>query len=727
MWIDNTIIVDMWQNMSATEVSGTVAFQTANAYFQILIEYRHKGGMVDAELMWLNAMAFDKVVVSSQYLFSGTILQGSPFVLVVETVLPNQQGSLDISAELSSFLKLGNETMIAGSSESIIITPLDIFGNTLSNICSEEPGIFCEGFPFIVYAVADNGVKQIIQTSAGFLSHSISETFFLTRSGSYNIFVELFSQNGLRVTSYDQCFTTVFDEDQILSSSNTTNGIFSPSAYFNASVASCMKFSGVFTPPQSGQIQFYLAGFSAAQFRVDNRLLAALLDGDEIVTDAIDMDANSAYSFSLEVLVAPEMNNSVLLWSISDQNNFQPLSNEFFFSGSISVPGSSVKVIVVPADICAGQSRISGVGATISFVSRASQFYILAKDAFSNRLSIGGQFFSFRLLRNRTSVLTRGMEDVSVRSDFNLNDFQNGNYSMNYLVNETAEAPFILDLSIPGIMGLEATYYVPITAAGMDSTNYVCFLSKIWNMIDFSTTGANMFPYSLPAGQPFLVRWTGLLKPQGAQVYTIYANLLGYDSGIRVWIDSSLVINHWQSFIGAGGSGTIGFDFTNEYYNIVVEYRQESTAGRIGVCLSWRSTSNITTPLPTFAFFLKSPLYGTPTSLHVHGLWTHTSVSSANVAGGTLISLNGYGFDNNQNYSMIFSGNDSASSLPVYPVSSTSLVAYNPTWTSDNDRLMSLSFSADGRDFIELYSDDESFLLTGKKCVRACGYYITHI
>ena len=433
-----------------------------------------------------------------------------------------------------------------------------------------------------------------------------------------------------------------------------------------------------------------------------------------MITDLLDVSSNSAYSISFDVSLTSGMNNSFFLWRMNDQSDFQPVSNANLFSGSVLLPGSPIRLLVVPAVICASKSKISGIGATIAFASRASQFYIVARDTYSNRLSSGGQVFSFHLWRNVTSDEVRGWENVSVTSNFNLLDLQNGNYSLEYYINETAETPFILDTSIPGNAGLHATYYIPATFTDKYNPRYICSNSLIWETIDFSSTEPNSFPFSLPSITPFRVRWHGFVKPQAAEVYTLYSSTLCIGDEIQVWIEGNTVVHLWQNFSGTEGSGTIDFITANAYYEIIVDYKQGFNTSCTGARLSWQSASNKKMVLQSSLLFQKWMLNGIPTAVHVHGLWTHVSVCSASIIGGAQITLNGYGFDENQNYSVSFTGNDSAWSIPVYPVTSNYLIAHSPPWNSDNDGLTSLFISADGRDLVELYSDPEAILLSGR-------------
>ena len=719
LWVDKVLVADTTQALSVTEASGTVNFASTHTYYGINIEYKHLGGIAGAQMKWLNAAA-TKVSISTEYLFFGIDLTGSPFALLVKTVLLSQAETTRISPEFTTFVTSVNASITVGSSVSIMagmplslsISVVDGFGNFLFNLCSGQPGFFCPAYPFSIFAVPEGGNRPMVSASASYLTSTVSESLTLTKSGIYNIFVHLLNQSGLKITGQNACDSPYTSVGMPVQTHTDQNGIFDATFWSNISAPTCLKFTGVFYPPQTGQLQFYLGGFAAAQLQIGNGLLAAVQNRENVVTDFLNVDSTSAYSIDLDVEVDPNQDFPFILWRVQGQNEFLPIFNKYFFSGSTNIAGSPFRLIVVPSHICASTSMIQGTGATLSFISRISQFNIVAKDEYSNRMSSGGQIFLFSLKRNITSVSSKSQENISVITNYNLNDFQNGKYSITYFVNETAEMPYTLYTKIPGSSGLQATYYVQGIIGDVSQSQDICVLTKTWNSIDFSSENISVMPASLPKVNTFKVRWAGFVQPQYTATYTLYAKVTSINESIRIWIDNALIMNMWSNVSEIEGSGTIAFNILNGYYEMTVEYMHRS--GSIGAQLGWQSTSLTRAPLPSSLLFQQWSLYGTPTALHVHGFWTYISLSMATVAGGTQVSVNGYGFDQYQNYTLLLSGNDTAQALPVYPVSNNILVAYIPSWNSDNNGLVNVSFSADGKDFVKLYADNQNMLLSGR-------------
>ncbi len=705
LWVDNILVVDMWNSISGKEGSGSIGFGIALEYYNIVVEYKQQSGGSGAELQWSNSMQFEKTLVSSDFLFFAMKVQGSPFVLLVETMLPNQLRPTEISADLSYFTSGStNSSLMAGSNLDLFLSAIDAYGNILLNTCELEPDVFCKGFPFSVYAIQDdNKNKKRIISSVRFTSNLIQNRLVLTKSGLYSVYIELLHQNGLKATAHSKCKA---DSNQNAPSMDFFDGNLENQTWISNSSYYCVQYSGYLISPNTGQVQFMLRGSIPAQLRVDDRLFIEIDEITQISIGSLYTIANTPYSLCLDMQRTHNGFNVSVLWRTNLQNMFVPISQQYLFSRSVALPGSPFSVKVIPSYICASKSMIVGIGATISHVAKSSQFTIIAKDEYYNALSCGGQVFAFRIMRNETSERVRGTEDIIVPTEFWVDDKKNGRYSITYILNETAEVPFILEAVLPGPNGLAATYFPDSASTVNNGTR-----SRFWSIIDFSSSENIQMLDSTSSGQTFMVRWAGFIKPNSSEVYTMFAAVSGADERLRLWIDNLLVVDMWSNFSATEQSGTVVFGISNSYYELAVDYQQRN--GSFGARLSWKSLQFSKVPVLSSFFFQRSPLYGTPTTLHVHGFWSYFSVSSSSINGGTQILITGGGFDEKQNYTLVFSGNDSASSIPVYPTSSNSLIAYSPPWNADNSQLVELTFSAEGRDFVKIFVEDQSILFKG--------------
>ena len=80
-WIGDSLVVDMWQNLSGTEGSGTFRFSTDDMYYDIKVEYRQLNGSAAARLSWAWAGIEHRQILLSTDFASAEESCGSPIVL----------------------------------------------------------------------------------------------------------------------------------------------------------------------------------------------------------------------------------------------------------------------------------------------------------------------------------------------------------------------------------------------------------------------------------------------------------------------------------------------------------------------------------------------------------------------------------------------------------------------------------------------------------------------
>lgn len=145
--------------------------------------------------------------------------------------------------------------------------------------------------------------------------------------------------------------------------------------------------------------------------------------------------------------------------------------------------------------------------------------------------------------------------------------------------------------------GLKGEYY-----DNSDLTNLM--VTKIDPTVNFNWgTGK---PASVTQSNTFSVRWSGNLRAQTTEPYTIY---LRTDDGVRLWINDQLVIDRWVNQSATEVSTTLNL-VANQMYEIKIEYF-ENTNNAVAQ-LRW------STPTRSKAIIPKSNLYSgiviTPTS-----------------------------------------------------------------------------------------------------------------
>ena len=234
------------------------------------------------------------------------------------------------------------------------------------------------------------------------------------------------------------------------------------------------------------------------------------------------------------------------------------LSCNFFGDGRILM----TNITVNPST--ATRSSISYNGSSLLFAGQQAAIVVLAYDQFGNQA-----LFSDMMLRLKGRMESQRGSDIvpALQSPGTV------------VLGLTIAGTYNIQMALVNSLGLFATYFA------LDNFTWPSAAQKS-TVIDFSSSFGSLPSWSLQAGMPFSIRWAGYVRPEMARVYTFYAGISDADERIRVWIRSSLVVDMWSNLSGTEGSGTAVFDIANGYYDILVEYKQES-ASAAAARLSW--------------------------------------------------------------------------------------------------------------------------------------------
>ncbi|MBW7474088.1 S8 family serine peptidase [Paenibacillus oenotherae] len=105
-------------------------------------------------------------------------------------------------------------------------------------------------------------------------------------------------------------------------------------------------------------------------------------------------------------------------------------------------------------------------------------------------------------------------------------------------------------------------------------------------------------PASGVGSDTFSVRWTGKVAPLYTETYTFYTNT---DDGVRLWVNGSLLIDHWVDQGATEYSGTITLN-AGQKYDIKMEY-YDNIVGAVAQ-LSWSSSSQSKQIIPSSQLFI---------------------------------------------------------------------------------------------------------------------------
>ena len=123
LWVDNSLLVDQWLSLSATERSGTLTIGAANAYFDVAMEYKHVEGSYDqgATLAWQSASVAKAAIDIDRLVATADFLDGAyPLVAVAAPQC----------ASTSVVSGLGLSFWTAGVAVAFTLSSRDAYANT---------------------------------------------------------------------------------------------------------------------------------------------------------------------------------------------------------------------------------------------------------------------------------------------------------------------------------------------------------------------------------------------------------------------------------------------------------------------------------------------------------------------------------------------------------------------------------------------------------------------
>lgn len=145
---------------------------------------------------------------------------------------------------------------------------------------------------------------------------------------------------------------------------------------------------------------------------------------------------------------------------------------------------------------------------------------------------------------------------------------------------------------IYGGIGLQATYYDhlgfanPTRAANKGST--IEFADRF--TLDQMQFDDGSTAVSLAKGSAFSARWAGLVRPSNTGEYTFHVDMTAATAErVKLWIDSSLVIDQWSSLLTVSPSGTVTAG-ANQLHSIKVSYRNPLATATAKLSLQWEAS-----------------------------------------------------------------------------------------------------------------------------------------
>eukprot|EP00960_Hanusia_phi_P062334 765116-Hanusia_phi.AAC.3 len=284
-----------------------------------------------------------------------------------------------------------------------------------------------------------------------------------------------------------------------------------------------------------------------------------------------------------------------------------------------TVLGAAEKVstlLVEPGTICATNSLVNGVALTIGTAGYAATFTIQAKDSFLNIRTVGDNDFVMRLIGLNNELHNNPFHYIGMEPNTDL-----GRYITSYRT--TQSGTFSLDVRVAGENGLHGKYY-----RDTELTNLA--LEQNDTSIDFNWGIDGPYPSS-GITDHFSIQWTGYLKAKYSEEFTFETDMGGSDERVKLWVDSSWIIDQWNSLSASSPSGTVWL-VSNTLYDIKLQYADGADSAQLQ--LLWSSASQGQEVVNTSNLFVDaSPVAGSPFATTVYPALTSGTLSTASGQG----------------------------------------------------------------------------------------------
>ena len=247
-----------------------------------------------------------------------------------------------------------------------------------------------------------------------------------------------------------------------------------------------------------------------------------------------------------------------------------------------------VRVDVKPGPVCASTTTVSDDGGlSLSTAGITRTFMLTARDEFDNqRDAVDDSFIA------RASLVAATAADRPFHSTFTHQPWdslqaaekvsywdQNGKYSGSYII--TRSGAYSAKIQTTNVdktgpnKGLFGTYFSTTNLAGTAVTQEDSNINFNWGRGN-PTTSADI------VANQFSARWTGYVRTNYTEVYTFYTNC---DYGVRLYVDDLTLVSQWAA-AGREYSATFSAKGT-VLYDITLEY--QTTAG-LSFCELWFSS-----------------------------------------------------------------------------------------------------------------------------------------
>lgn len=560
LWVDNSLLINEWNSLNSLAPSGTFTPAVVDALYSIMLEYHDGLSSVSTELAspglsleWESpvgsGMFTPRTEIPQSSLFSAMALAGQS--LHVNAARPDPKTSILQSTTHAT----------AGSAHSFHIFVRDQFGNSAPTIAyTDNSVLLCDSER--LEALLDQDSLQIEATLQRELMCSScalperyagSATPLISGLGSLWALLGGFHIQGspmhLDVNPGSVVASRSYAQGNGLSNSKV--GVQTEFKFFAQD-----EHGNLANPNPPDQ-------FAVKIFRKDSDLGNPRYAGIEYEKANARVDM---YPLDMGPLDRVPQQQDASTWKLS----FLLTHSGAYWMGvkwaGEHISGSPFSLNVTYGSTCAAVSFVSGQGISLSTAGTFAAFSIFARDAYGNALhdsvSPSGLYF-VPILRLQGGGSQRP-QHLGIKAD---------DRAVHPIAFTTSKAgQHSLDVVLASAGGLAATYYsnpslVPTSAKESVAAGQV---------VDWSSQAGSYLPEwnSDAMQQQYGARWSGLLQVTSisAPTYTFFSSLQTATERVKMWIDTTLLVDQWTSLAVTRFSGSITFPAGMGLYDIKIEY-----------------------------------------------------------------------------------------------------------------------------------------------------------
>jgi hypothetical protein len=587
LWVDDHILVDQWTSLDATEAAGILSFPTANAYYDLTMEYKRPAAGNDhgVSLQWQSA-SVTKTVLPSGRLYAAYSL--------AELQSKFETSPAAVCASSSSFSGTSVSLWTAGVEMTYTIQSRDAYGNAQDPVADSK---------YMVVVPALNLSEAA--ANEGYVG-GWSARFLTTKAGVYATSLVLTNVAGIQATYYNDVFMRVPVASHVQEAVNASWGFASPHSAVGSDFFS-VRWAGRISVVLPGTYSLHMYADDCATLWLDGLRVLDSCGADDVgVTCADCMEYPGRYrrahvslqagrTYDIELHHFETTGKAVCRLLVSrGASSLQPLgfpTNGVRLVTDPRVADGTFNAMVVSGRISSGlQCSAHGRALTIASAGTESTFIVRCTDKFGNVLDDSNIAAEQQLFGTVSGDSSR---NIFVRFTYEGSGVYLGMYSASI---SSANA-LRLGVQFPG--GLASTYYDdPFLFTG-DTTRHNLAPEPL-----ATTTFGSISSYKLSRTSSFGMRWAGVVQPPSVGTYTFAASIGGASQRVKLWVDNALIVDAWSSIYSLLPSGTIVLSDAAVRYELLLEYAQPSGSGSLDLQMGYGSSPPAT--IPTSRLFYTS-------------------------------------------------------------------------------------------------------------------------